>query len=94
MMPVNTISSVYGSLDFGLSRFLVLSVIGYLPKIISFTFIGRNVFDPLSAEFIVPIMIFAFASGISLICVNGLWRHIEKTLLKAKIKLKERKYLR
>lgn len=94
LMPVNTISGVYGSLEFGIGQFLVLSVIGYMPKIISFTFIGRNVFDPLSAEFIVPIMIFAFASGISLLCVNGLWRHIEKSLLKAKIRLKERKYLR
>ena len=90
MMPVNTISGVYGSLDFGLGQFLILSVIGYMPKIISFTFIGRNVFDPLSAEFIVPIMIFAFASGISLICVNGMWRHIESTLRKAKIKLKKK----
>ena len=93
-MPVNTISGVYGSFEFGLGRFLLLSVIGYMPKIISFTFIGRNVFDPLSAEFIVPIMVFALVSGVSLICVNGMWSHIEKTVLKAKIKLKERKYLR
>lgn len=90
LMPVNTISGVYGSLDFGPGQFLLLSVIGYMPKIISFTFIGRNVFDPLSAEFIAPIMIFAFASGISLICVNGMWRYIEKTLRKAKIKLKKK----
>lgn len=94
LMPVNTISGVYGSLEFGPGQFLLLSVIGYMPKIISFTFIGSNVFDPLSAEFIVPIMIFAFVSGISLICVNGMWRRIEKTVLKAKIRLKERKYLR
>lgn len=94
LMPVNTISGVYGSFEFGLGQFLLLSVIGYMPKIISFTFIGRNVFDPLSAEFIVPIMIFALVSGVSLICVNGMWSHIEKAVLKAKIKLKERKYLR
>ncbi len=90
LMPVNTISGVYGSLNFGLRQFLILSVIGYMPKIISFTFIGRNVFDPLSPEFIVPIMIFAFASGVSLICVNGMWRHIEKTLRRAKIKFKKK----
>ena len=90
LMPVNTISGVYGSLDFGLGQFLLLSVIGYMPKIISFTFIGRNVFDPLSAEFIVPIMLFAFVSGVSLICVNGIWRYIDKTLRIAKIKLKKK----
>lgn len=90
LMPVNTISGVYGSFDFGLGQFLLLSVIGYMPKIISFTFIGRNVFDPLSPEFIVPIMVFAFASGISLICVNGMWRYIEKVYRTTKIKLKKK----
>ena len=90
LMPVNTISGVYGSLNFGVWRFLLLSVIGYLPKIISFTFIGRNVYDPLSPEFIVPIMIFAFVSGISLICVNGMWRSVEKTVRKARIKINKK----
>ncbi len=90
LVPVNTISGVYGSLGFGLGQFLLLSVIGYMPKIISFTFIGRNAFDPLSPEFIVPIMLFAFASGISLICVNGMWRSVENTVRKAKIRLKNK----
>lgn len=90
LMPVNTISGVYGSLDFGMKQFLLLSVIGYMPKIISFTFIGRNVYDPLSPEFIVPIMIFAFASGISLIFVNGMWRSIEKNVRKAKIRINKK----
>lgn len=90
LVPVNTISGVYGSLDFGLGQFLLLSVIGYMPKIISFTFIGRNAFDPLSPEFIVPIMVFAFASGVSLICVNGMWRSVENTVRKAKIRLKNK----
>ena len=85
-MPVNTISGIYGSLKFGYRRFILLSSIGYLPKIISYTFVGRNVYDPLSAEFIVPIMILAFASGISLICVNGIWRAVEKSIRRAKMK--------
>lgn len=90
LMPVNTISGVYGSLNFGVGQFLLLSVIGYMPKIISFTFIGRNAFDPLSPEFIVPIMIIAFASGVSLICVNGMWRSVENTVRKAKLRLKKK----
>ena len=89
-MPVNSISGIYGSLRFDYWRFILLSVIGYMPKIISYTFVGRNVYDPLSPEFIVPIMIIAFASGISLVCVNGLWRSIENTVRKAKIKMKNK----
>ena len=90
VMPVNTISGVYGSLKFDYFRFLVLSVIGYMPQIISYTFVGRNVFDPLSPEFIVPIMMLAFVSGISLLCVNGIWRVVERALRKAKIKSKNK----
>lgn len=85
-MPVNTISGIYGSLKFGYRRFLLLSLIGYMPKIISYTFVGRNVYDPLSTEFIVPIMIIAFASGISLVCVNGIWRAVEKSIRRANLK--------
>jgi uncharacterized membrane protein YdjX (TVP38/TMEM64 family) len=90
VMPVNSISGIYGSLRFDYWRFILLSVIGYMPKIISYTFVGRNVYDPLSPEFIVPIMIIAFASGISLVCVNGLWRSVENTVRKAKIKMKNK----
>ena len=61
-----------------------------MPRIISYTFVGRNVYDPLSPEFIVPIMILAFASGISLVCVNGMWRWIETAVRKAKVKIKNK----
>lgn len=90
VMPVNSISGIYGSLRFDYGRFIVLSVIGYMPQIISYTFVGRNVYDPLSPEFIVPIMILAFVSGISLVCVNGMWRSVENIIRKAKIKVKNK----
>lgn len=89
-MPVNSISGIYGSLRFEYLRFILLSVIGFMPRIISYTFVGRNVYDPLSPEFIVPIMILAFASGISLVCVNGMWRWIEAAVRKAKVKIKNK----
>ncbi len=90
VVPVNGISGIYGSLRFDYKRFLALSVVGYLPQIISYTFVGRNVYDPLSPEFIVPIMILAFVSGISLVCVNGMWRTVENIVRKAKIKMKNK----
>lgn len=94
VMPVNSISGIYGSLDFGFGKFLGLSILGFLPKIISFTFVGRNVYDPLSPEFIVPIMIFAFVSGISMICVNGVWRAVERTVRKARVRMKNKASIR
>ncbi len=79
-MPINSISGIYGSFNFGYWRFILLSVIGFMPRLISFTFVGRNVFDPLSPGFLVPIMLLAFFTGISLLSVNGVWTAVEKIL--------------
>lgn len=89
-MPVNGISGIYGSLDFGYGKFVVLSVIGFMPKLISFTLVGRNVYDPLSAGFLLPIIIILFFTGLSLLFVNGVWTTVEKTAVFSK-KNKERK---
>ena len=83
-MPVNSISGIYGSFDFGYIRFLIFSIIGFLPKLISFTFVGRNVFDPLSSGFLVPIMLLLFFTGISSLSINGVWITVEKTVEFAK----------
>ena len=90
-LPVNSISGIYGSFDFGYLKFVLFSVIGFMPKIISFTFVGRNVFDPLSAGFLVPIMILLFATGISLLSVNGVWITVEKTVEYIKNKKSQKK---
>ncbi len=79
-MPVNSISGIYGSFDFGYVRFLLFSIIGFMPKLISFTFVGRNVFDPLSSGFLVPIMLLLFFTGISALSVNGVWITVEKVV--------------
>lgn len=79
-MPVNSISGIYGSFNFGYVRFVLLSVIGFMPKLISFTLVGRNIYDPLSAGFLLPIMILMFFTGISLLSVNGVWTTVEKTV--------------
>lgn len=93
-MPINSISGIYGSFDFGYGKFVLLSVIGFMPKLISFTFVGRNVFDPLSPGFLVPIMVLLFLSGVSALSVNGVWTTVEKTVeyvKKRKIKKSEKK---
>lgn len=93
-MPINSISGIYGSFEFGYRKFLLLSVIGFMPKLISFTFVGRNLYDPLSPGFLVPIMLLLFFSGISILSVNGIWTSVEKIIEYAnqkKIKKSEKK---
>lgn len=85
-MPINSISRIYGSFDFGYVKFVLFSLIGFMPKLLSFTFVGRNVFDPLSSEFLVPIMILLFISGVSVLSVNGVWTTVEKIVEHAKKK--------
>lgn len=77
-MPINTFSNIYGSFDFGYWKFVLLSIIGFMPRLLSFTLVGRNVFDPLSPGFLVPLMIICFLSGVSCFSVNGVWIGVEK----------------
>ena len=87
-MPVNSISGIYGSFDFGYPKFIIFSIVGFLPRLISYTFVGRNIFDPLSGSFLVPVMLILFFSGISAIFINGIWVSIEKTVKYVKTKNK------
>lgn len=68
--PINAVSGLYGSLDFGYVKYLLLSILGFVPKLAFYTIIGRNVFNPLSSAFILPIAILILFSGISMISIN------------------------
>lgn len=92
-MPINLISAIYGSLNFNYGRYMVLSLVGSLPRIISFTFVGRNMFDPLSAKFLLPVMIIAFLTAISCLSVNGAWTATDK-VINYLIKFKKRKRMK
>lgn len=68
--PINTISQVYGAMGYNFKIYLLLSVGGFLPKLISYSIIGRNVYDPFSMAFILPFVILFTISGLSLFGVN------------------------
>lgn len=78
--PVNTISAIYGSFDFGYKKFLLLSLAGFFPKLITFTFTGKNMYDPLSAGFLVPIIILLFLTGFTFLSANGAWTVVEQIM--------------
>ncbi len=62
-IPINTVSQLYGAMGFGYRNYLLLSLVGFSPLLISYTFIGSNVFNPLSPAFLVPfILLFIFIS--------------------------------
>lgn len=82
--PLGSVSRIYGSLRFPYWRFILLSAAGFAPKLLSYTFMGTNVFDPLSSAFLVPLMIVLTISGASLLCVNLIWFLVEKSVSSSK----------
>ena len=82
--PLGSVSRIYGSLKFPYWRFILLSAAGFAPKLLSYTFMGTNVFDPLSSAFLVPLMIVLTISGASLLCVNLIWLLVEKSVSSSK----------
>lgn len=68
--PINTISQVYGAMEYNFKWYLLLSAAGFFPKLVSYSIIGRNVFDPFSMAFVMPFVILFTISGVSLFVVN------------------------
>ena len=69
--PVNSVSTLYGSTDISYKRYLAISIIGCFYKLFSYTTIGRNVFDPASASFILPLIVLLIFSGMMLLSLSG-----------------------
>ncbi len=69
-MPINVVSKLYGAMGFRYEYFLLLSLFGYSPLLISYTFIGRNVFNPLSTAFLLPFILLFLLVGISMLAIS------------------------
>ncbi len=77
--PVNSISRLYGALNFNFRDYLIISVLGFMYKILSYTVIGRNVYTPLSASFLLPMIILFAVSGCLMVSIYYV---IDKTNVK------------
>ena len=70
-IPVNSVSGLYGATDITYGKFILISLSGFAYKLFSYTVIGRNVFDPASASFVVPFMVLSVFSGMALLLISG-----------------------
>ncbi|MCQ2483738.1 MAG: VTT domain-containing protein [Clostridia bacterium] len=64
-IPINMVSKLYGAMGFRYRDFILLSLTGYFPLLIFYTFIGRNVFNPLSTAFLLPFVLMFSLVGIA-----------------------------
>ncbi len=72
VIPVNSVSGLYGSTDISYPKFIIVSLAGFSYKLFSYTIIGRNVFDPASAGFIGPFIALSVMSGLILLAMSGM----------------------
>lgn len=81
-LPTNSVSQVYGAMEYPYGKFLSISLAGFFPRLVSYTVIGRNVYRPLSVAFIMPIVILLLLSGVSVFVFSRLLQIIEKSMQK------------
>jgi uncharacterized membrane protein YdjX (TVP38/TMEM64 family) len=58
--------------------YCLFSVLGFLPRIITWSIIGVNITDPFSVKFMAPIIILLIISGISVLVLRTMLNHIDK----------------
>lgn len=78
-LPTNPVSQIYGAMGFNFSKYMLISVISFLPKLFSYTFIGVYAFDPLSLPFFLPIIILLALSGASILVINSILNRYQKS---------------
>lgn len=88
LLPFNTISHLYGSYRYPFFKYLIISVAALLPRLISYSFMGKNVWDPLSGSFLIPLIILLIFSGFSIFFMRGI---LKISIKLAKNKSSERK---
>lgn len=71
-VPVGVVSRAYGATKMNYAPFAALSLVGFLPRLISWSVVGINIFDPFSPSFIAPIVVLLIISGSSLLVLNVL----------------------
>ena len=70
-VPINSVSQLYGTTGISYWKYLLVSLVGFSYKLFSYTIIGRNVYDPLSAKFLLPFVFLFLFSGFVLLGLNG-----------------------
>lgn len=68
--PINPVSQIYGAMGFDYIDYVLISLLGFLPRLVGYIIIGHNSFNPLSIPFLIPLIITFTLSGISLIGIN------------------------
>ncbi len=67
LFPINTVSNIYGGMKYDFKKYLIISSLGFTPKLVSYLIIGHNAYNPFSATFLVPVTVSCLFAGIGLL---------------------------
>ena len=76
--PVNSVSQLYGAMNFPFWKYVFISLLGYMPKMAFYIIIGRNVSNPFSLKFSLPMVLFAILSGFTFLAMRAAWDAVDK----------------
>ncbi len=72
-ISINVVSQLYGAMDFPYGKYLLISLLAYLPKTASYIIIGRNVYNPFSLKLSIPLLILSVVSGFTMLSLSRVW---------------------
>ncbi|MCR5040891.1 MAG: VTT domain-containing protein [Clostridia bacterium] len=78
IFPFNTISQIYGSIGFPFFKYMILSLVGYLPRLISYAIMGSHFNDPFSGKFLTPLITLLLLSGSAMLVFDTLTSFLAK----------------
>lgn len=71
IFPINFISRLYGTnKDVHFGFYMFVSLVGIFPRTFVYTYLGRQIFDPFSPQFVTLLIIMACAVGLSTFVIN------------------------
>ncbi len=77
-ISVNVVSQLYGAMDFPYWKYILISILGYLPKMASYIIIGRNVTNPFSLKLSIPLLALSVVSGCTMLSLSKVWDAVSK----------------
>lgn len=94
VVPLNSTSIVYGSLRFPFGEYTFISLGGFAPRLVAYTYIGRNVFEPFSFSFIGPLVALLVLSGAIVLSVNKILSRLKREKKRAEREKKKKESMR
>lgn len=72
VFPIGAVSRAYGATRMRFTTFIQLALLGIMPRIVLWSFVGVNFVEPFTIGFLVPFIILLVISGISLLILDVL----------------------